>query len=77
MFETNDKIIILKKQHNESNLCYYTKYDYLLKQKLNKKNKYSNDDNKFNLNIYEQNLEKNLNQKITEEIFRYLNQIKL
>ena len=38
MFETNDKIIILKKIHNESNLCYYTKYEYLLKQKLNKKN---------------------------------------
>ena len=42
-----------------------------------KENKYSNDDNKFNLNIYEQNLEKNLNEKIIEEIFRYLNQIKL
>ena len=42
-----------------------------------KENKYSNDDNKFNLNIYEQNLEKNLNEKIIEKIFRYLSQIKL
>ena len=49
----------------------------LSKQTFIKENKYSNDDNKFNLNIYEQNLEKNLNEKITEEIFRYLNQIKL
>ena len=40
-------------------------------------NKYSNDDNKFNLNIYEQNLEKNLNEKIIEKIYKYLNQVKL
>ena len=49
----------------------------LSKKTFVKENKYSNDDNKFNLNIYEQNLEKNLNEKIIEEIFRYLNQIKL
>ena len=49
----------------------------LNKKTFEKENKYSNQENKFNLNIYEQNLEKNLNEKIIEEIFRYLNQIKL
>ena len=49
----------------------------LSKKTFIKENKYSNDDNKFNLNIYEQDLEKNLNEKIIEEIFRYLNQMKL
>ena len=55
----------------------YAEEKLLSKKIFIKENKYSNDDNKFNLNIYEQNLEKNLNEKIIEEIFRYLNQIKL
>ena len=57
-------------------------YFYENEKLLNKKtflrnNKYSNNDNKFDLNIYEQNLEKILNQKILEEIFTYLNQVEL
>ena len=55
----------------------YEEETLLSKKTFVKENKYSNDDNKFNLNIYEQDLEKNLNEKIIEEIFRYLNQMKL
>ena len=81
-----NKTIITKDKKGDPNLfslsinveMYLYEEEILLSKKtFIKENKYSNDDNKFNLNIYEQNLEKNLNEKITEEIFRYLNQIKL
>tara|TARA_Y100000590_G_C15218173_1_gene825175 strand:- start:68 stop:532 length:465 start_codon:yes stop_codon:yes gene_type:complete len=55
----------------------YEDDNFLNSKTFIKENKYSNNENKFNLNIYEQNLEENLNQKIIEEIFRYLNQVKL
>ena len=55
----------------------YAEEKLLSKKIFIKENKYSNDDNKFNLNIYEQNLEKNLNEKIIEQIFKYLSQVKL
>tara|TARA_Y100001970_G_C14148861_1_gene811479 strand:+ start:18 stop:482 length:465 start_codon:yes stop_codon:yes gene_type:complete len=42
-----------------------------------KSSKYSNSDNKFDLNIYEKNIEKSLNEKIVEEIINYLNQLRL
>ena len=81
-----NKTIITKDKKGDPNLfslsikveMYLYEEEILLSKKtFIKENKYSNDDNKFNLNTYEQNLEKNLNEKITEEIFRYLNQIKL
>ena len=57
-------------------------YFYENEKLLNKKtflrsNKYSNNDNKFDLNIYEQNLEKILNEQIVQEIYTYLNQVEL
>tara|TARA_B100000700_G_C14578212_1_gene638887 strand:- start:75 stop:539 length:465 start_codon:yes stop_codon:yes gene_type:complete len=42
-----------------------------------KSSKYSNSDNKFDLNIYEKNLEKSLNEKTTEEIINYLTQLRV
>ena len=81
-----NKTIITKDKKGDPNLfslsinveMYLYEEEILLSKKtFIKENKYSNDDNKFNLNTYEQNLEKNLNEKITEEIFRYLNQIRL
>ena len=81
-----NKTIITKDKKGDPNLFslsikvemdLYEEEILLSKKTFIKENKYSNDDNKFNLSAYEQNLEKNLNEKITEEIFRYLNQIKL
>ena len=81
-----NKTIITKDKKGDPNLfslsinveMYLYEEEILLSKKTFKKeNKYSNQENKFNLNIYEQDLEKNLNEKIIEEIFRYLNQIKL
>tara|TARA_B100001250_G_scaffold269519_1_gene232578 strand:- start:666 stop:1130 length:465 start_codon:yes stop_codon:yes gene_type:complete len=80
------KTIITKDKKGDPNLfSLYIKVEmYLYEEEklINKKifmkeNKYSNNENKFNLNIYEQNLEKNLNEQIIQEIFKYLNQIKL
>ena len=82
----SNKTIITKNKKGDPNLFslsinvemyLYEEETLLSKKTFVKENKYSNDDNKFNLNIYEQNLEENLNEKIIEEIFRYLNQIKL
>ena len=68
-----NKTIITKDKKGDPNLfslsinveMYLYEEEILLNKKtFEKENKYSNDDNKFNLNIYEQNLEKNLNEKI-------------
>ena len=81
-----EKKIITKDKKGNPNLfelsIYVEIYLYGNKNLLSKKtfiknNKYSNNENKFDLNIYEQNLEKILNQKIVEEIFTYLNQVEL
>ena len=81
-----EKKIITKDKKGKPNLFelsikveiyFYENEKLLNKITFIKNNNYSNNENKFDLNIYEQNLEKILNQKILEEIFTYLNQVEL
>ena len=81
-----EKKIITKDKKGNPNLfelsIYVEIYLYGNKNLLSKKtfiknNKYSNNENKFDLNVYEQDLEKTLNQQIVEEIYTYLNQLNL
>ena len=81
-----EKKIITKDKKGNPNLfelsIYVEIYLYENKNLLSKKtfiknNKYSNNENKFDLNVYEQDLEKTLNQQIVEEIYTYLNQLNL
>ena len=81
-----EKKIITKDKKGNPNLFelsikveiyFYENEKLLNKVTFIKNNNYSNNENKFDLNIYEQNLEKILNQKILEEIFTYLNQVEL
>ncbi len=81
-----EKKIITKDKKGNPNLFelsikveiyFYENEKLLNKITFIKNNNYSNNENKFDLNIYEQNLEKILNQKIVEEIFTYLNQVEL
>ena len=81
-----EKKIITKDKKGNPNLFelsikveiyFYENEKLLNKITFIKNNNYSNNENKFDLNIYEQNLEKILNQKILEEIFTYLNQVEL
>ncbi len=81
-----EKKIITKDKKGNPNLfelsikveIYFYENEKLLNKKIFiKNNKYSNNENKFDLNVYEQNLEETLNQKIVEEIYTYLNQVNL
>ena len=81
-----EKKIITKDKKGNPNLfelsikveIYFYENEKLLNKKIFiKNNKYSNNENKFDLNVYEQNLDETLNQKIVEEIYTYLNQVNL
>ena len=81
-----EKKIITKDKKGNPNLFelsikveiyFYENEKLLNKITFIKNNNYSNNENKFDLNIYEKNLEKILNQKIVKKIFTYLNQVEL